>query len=290
MEFKKEYTNKDIQNIINRLNKYEQSFHDTSSILKNIAESIPQYIYWKDTHSVYLGCNTLFANLVGFENPKQLIGKTDYDLDWQSTGHTAESFQKDDKATMAGRIVANKEEILSLPNGKSLITIVSKRPIIDRGMVVGVIGLFTDVTELSQAKERAEISSQAKSEFIANMSHDLRTPISGMLAMTQDLLNTVDQTKSASDDIKSKKNSTVLQYIVETVQHDGQYLMSATDELLHLCNEILEIVHLESGKSTHFCESFDLKEIVEHNVGLLKPTAHHKELHLLYDINSNVPT
>src|SRR5690606_14526700 len=131
MEYKQEYTDEEIQNIIKQLNKYEQSFHDTSSILKSIAESIPQFIFWKDTNSVYLGCNKSFANLVGFESPEQLVGKTDYDLDWQSTGHTAESFRKDDKETMAGRPVTNKEEILSLRTGKSLITIVSKRPIID---------------------------------------------------------------------------------------------------------------------------------------------------------------
>ncbi len=191
---------------------------------------------------------------------------------------------------MAGHLVDNKKEILSLPNGKSLITIVSKRPIVDHGKVVGVIGLFTDITELSQAKKRAEFASKAKSEFIANISHDLRTPITGMLGMMQDMLNTADQAKSSLSDKNTLQDPSTLKKLIETVQRDNNYLMTATEELLQLCNEVLEAVRLESGEVSDNAVSFCLQNIMQHNIELFQPTAHHKKLKLVYEIDQNIPT
>ncbi len=132
---------------------------------------------------------------------------------------------------------------------------------------------------------KAEANSKAKSEFIANMSHDLRTPITGILGMVQDMLNTADSAKESlgQNDSKSLKN------MIETVQRDGYYLIGATDELLQLCNEILEVVQLESGKFEGRIESFDLRCLIKHNVELLQPVARHKKLQLSYSIDASVP-
>ncbi len=56
--------------------------HIMEVFLKNITQSLPQFIFWKDTHSVYLGCNQNYANLVGLCSPDDIVGKTDADLDW----------------------------------------------------------------------------------------------------------------------------------------------------------------------------------------------------------------
>ncbi|NKB46887.1 MAG: PAS domain-containing protein [Legionellales bacterium] len=162
--------------------------------LDKITESLPQYIFWKDRNSVYLGCNKNFSDLVGLSSPEAIVGKTDYDLNWQSTGHTAETFQEGDRKTLAGDVITNQEEILALPNGKKLITIVSKSPIIDEGEAIGIVGYFTDITEVRKAEERerqtiakmVEERMKAKSEeelraaimvITGSIVHDLRTPI-----------------------------------------------------------------------------------------------------------------
>ena len=110
--------------------------------LKNITQSLPNYIFWKDAQSVYLGCNLNFAHLIGLNTPEEIIGKTDKDLNWQPAGHSAEEFQQGDKETLNGHPLTNQEEILALPNGKKLITLVSKLPIIDVIPRTGYCRLF----------------------------------------------------------------------------------------------------------------------------------------------------
>ena len=88
------------------------------------------------------------------------------------------------------------EEYATLQSGETIVQISIKRPLYDEsGEVTGIIGNTVDITylkkieySLHQAKEAAESSNKAKSEFIANMSHDLRTPITGILGLAQELL------------------------------------------------------------------------------------------------------
>ena len=57
----------------------------------------------------------------------------------------------------------------------------NKSPLRDLdGKITGIIGIAQDVTELKEARIAAELANEAKSEFIANMSHDIRTPITGI--------------------------------------------------------------------------------------------------------------
>jgi len=134
--------------------------------LKNITESLPQYVFWKDLNSVYLGCNKNFSKLVGLNSPEEIVGKTDIDLNWQPTGHSAEAFQKGDQATMAGQPITNHEEILALADGKVLITLVSKLPIIDRGKIMGIVGYFTDITDIKQKEKELIKAKQAKQQAL----------------------------------------------------------------------------------------------------------------------------
>ena len=236
----------------------------SSSLFEKIfTRSLPQYIFWKDKKSVYLGCNENFARLVGLKRPEDIIGKTDLDLNWQPTGHSAEEFRRGDQETLNGHPLTNQEEILALPNGKKLITLVSKLPILDdHHRVLGIVGYFSDITPLKkkeralrQAKRQAEAANQAKSVFITNISHDLRTPLTGLLGMAE-----------------------VLQQEVQTAQGKAAAsdLLKAGQVLLNLLNEVIEFSRCESGDLPVQAIKFDLSTAIQNIVELLKPSAQEK--------------
>ena len=236
---------------------------------------MPNYIFWKDAQSVYLGCNLNFACLVGLGTPEEIIGKTDQDLNWQPTGHSAEEFQQGDQETLNGHPLTNREEILALPNGKKLITLVSKLPILDGNQVLGIVGYFTDITslkkkerELRQAKRQAEAANQAKSVFIANISHDLRTPLTGLLGMAE-----------------------VLQQEVQTAQGKAAAadLLKAGAMLLNLLNEVIAFSRCEAGGLPVHEIKFDLLEVTKSIVTLLKPSAQEKNLEFNVSLGNHLP-
>ncbi len=59
--------------------------HIFKVFLKNISQSLPNFIFWKDKESVYLGCNENFAHLVGLSKPEDIVGKSDRDLNWDQS-------------------------------------------------------------------------------------------------------------------------------------------------------------------------------------------------------------
>lgn len=267
----KDKTNTDVMRLIEENEEAKQTAHVNEIFLKNITRVLPQYVFWKDVHSIYLGCNKNYARLVGLESPEEIVGRTDDDLNWQPVGHTSDTFQQGDKDTISGHPITNQEEILALPNGKTIITLVSKLPIIDNGKVIGIVGYFTDITELKnkekeliKAKKQAEAANEAKSAFLTNISHDIRTPLTGMIGMAKILFK----------ELKNKPG-----------KEAARNLLMAGSTLLDLLNEVIEVAKLAAESLPVYDVKFNLKEVINDVIVLEKPCAHEKKLELtvLYD-------
>ena len=106
----------------------------------------------------------------------------------------------------------------------------------------GRVGLRVDVTELHQARARAEAASQAKSEFLSNMSHEIRTPLNGVLGMA-DLL--------AETTLTAQQRT-----MLDTIRESGWGLLS-------LLNDILDLARVESGKMMLEQRPFDLTALLK---------------------------
>jgi len=99
--------------------------------------------------------------------------------------------------------------------------------------------LETLINELSQSKEDADKANLAKSQFLSRMSHELRTPLNAILGFAQ-LLDM---------NVKDKLD--------ETDRDNIYHILKASDHLLDLINEVLDLSKIESGKM-----DFALKEIM----------------------------
>lgn len=146
----------------------------------------------------------------------------------------------------------------------------------DKGTCYGVTGIAIDVTEqkkqeeeLRIAKELAEASNYAKDEFIQNMSHDIRTPLIGIIGMAH-----------------------LLEQEVHKVQEKeyAQMIHNSGEQLLVLLNSILDIVSSSNPKehiiNTH---SFDLYALIKSICELELPTIKMKKLELHLTVDSSVP-
>ncbi len=277
--------------------------------IRIILDDLPGDIYWKNLEGVYQGMNRQGKESLcrmGFlQEIDSLIGKTDHDLFDQKT---ADEFKHNDQAVIQHKRRMIKEETATLPSGQKIVQLTTKSPLLDAsGKVIGIIGTTVDITELKAAKEIAEEASRSKSEFIANMSHDIRTPITGILAMADHILDTANaldtltqeskqllpQNKDVQpNDLLAKayiKQGVALKEMIAGVRQDIPLLSASTCALLNLCNEILEMVRLESGQTIECSEIFDLNVQLQQLMHLLRPVAKNKQLALSCTIDPAVP-
>lgn len=117
---------------------------------------------------------------------------------------------------------------------------------------------------LKDAYQAAERANKAKTEFLTNMSHDIRTPMNAIVGLTA----------IAGANIQHQEK--VLECLGK--------ITTASRHLLGLINEVLDMARIESGRVSLVEEEFNLSELVENLVTLVKPATdehkHNFEVHV----------
>ena len=150
----------------NTLSKEHLVFFNSKEILQIIMDSIPQYIFWKDINSVYMGCNKNFAIFAGLQKPEDIIGKTDFELKWLK--EDADNYTAVDKKIMDSdkpefNIIQKKTD----KNGNNVWMLVSKVPLHDNEQkVIGILGNFYDITEKKKITEELKESEETFKNII----------------------------------------------------------------------------------------------------------------------------
>ncbi len=140
------------QNISNR-RQAEVKLQSVRQMLQHIIDTVPNFVFWKDRDSRFLGCNEAFARLAGLQDPEEIIGKDDYALVWSKF---AEQYQRDDaQVVSSGESRLNIIEPMGTKDGAPGWVETSKVPLRDtRGQIIGVLGVFQDITERVHSEEK----------------------------------------------------------------------------------------------------------------------------------------
>jgi len=143
--------------------KIEQKLRASEDKNRTLLENLPQKIFLKDRSSVYLSCNENLAKDFKIK-AEEIVGKTDYDL---FPKELAEKYRADDKQIIELGWTKDIEEKY-IQEGQEFIVHTVKTPVKDRqGNIIGVLGIFWDITEHKKAEQKLQESEEKYRQVVS---------------------------------------------------------------------------------------------------------------------------
>ncbi len=147
------------------------------------------------------------------------------------------------------------DETLTTLGNQRVWTALAGCSIIMLAMLAIFLGYFRlsrqQMVELDKTRQKAERANQAKSEFLSNMSHDIRTPMNAIVGMTAIATTNIDKPDQVKDYLRK-------------ITFSSRYLLS-------LINDVLDMSKIESGKLTLDMELISLREVMDNIVSIVQP-------------------
>lgn len=218
-----------------------------------------------------LHVNGASSHMLAYE-PDELTGRSVFDF-VHPDGR--EQFKRDLDRLLTSGEHDMVETTFFAHDGRRVIVEGNVNPKIVDGFPVLVRTIFRDITErkqaeveLGQARDAALESARLKSQFLSNVSHEIRTPIHSVAGMLGLLLET---------NLTSEQRDLVMT------------ARSSADSLLTILNNILHVARLESGKLSVAVADFDVVTTVERVVDVMQIAAKEKGLELAVDFDAQLP-
>lgn len=235
-------------------------------VYNNLFEAISQSnaIIEFSTDGTILNLNERFAEMMGY-SVEELIGQKRTLLLTESLSENNDFVWEKIAAGQpySGKFRRRKKD------GKTIWIQASYSPVINlKGEVIKITNISIDITNDILAINSLEALSTQKDNFIANISHELRSPIHAILGFTELLI------EEENNGQKKKQLQSV---------------KTAGDTLLYLVNGILDLSKIEAGLFQFELRDFNLHKTVENVFSILNGKAHQKKLSFTYEIAPNVP-
>ena len=245
---------------------------DQVLFLHSLIEAIPAAVFYKNVEGVYLGCNRMFAEMMGHP-AEAIIGHSLVDL---IPPERAAKFIESDQRVFQSREPHAIDFVKVWGEDQESHIRTYKAPF-DRadGSLGGLIGIMLDLSadtrreeDLRQAKLAAEQASRAKSAFVANMSHEIRTPMNAILGLNYLL----DQT--ALSEVQRD-------YVAKT--------RLSAQSLLGILNDILDFSKVEADRLELETIPFRIDELMKTLGTIVSAGAREKEIEVLFHIAPGTP-
>jgi PAS domain S-box-containing protein len=222
----------------------EEALRASQKMIEEIINTIPVRVFWKDRNLIYLGCNSIFARDAGFADPKEVIGKDDFQMGWREQ---AELYRADDRQVIeSGCSKLLIEEPQTTSEGNTITLLTSKIPLLDsNGEIGGVIGTYFDISDRKRAEEE-------KARLVGQLQQAMKLKAVGLLAggVAHDFNNLLTVITGYSELLLQKiGKESPMHAEVEEIKRAGERAASLTQQLLAFSRrQVIEpkVVNLDS--------------------------------------------
>ena len=256
---------------ITEYKKAEKELKESEERFRQLADSMPQLVWTTDSMGNVDYCNKRFQELKG------LYQKSDGYWDWIQVLHPDDR----DRSVLAWQTAVQSgsayqiEHRVQRTDGHFRWSLTRARPFQnDAGNIVKWYGTTTDIDDLKQfekaladAKEVAEEANRAKSDFLANISHEIRTPITVF--------------KSAIEFLSESNNNSRDIQVLNLADQSAHRLSILVDELLDLAK-------IEASQMDLIEELFDIRDCIKESVTMMSPQAKKKNLQLEMKVSPKI--
>jgi PAS domain S-box-containing protein len=242
----------------------ERSLAEKADRYRSLFAYIPNGVFSLDLEGHLTEANSALQELTGRSRPEML------DIDYH------ELFHRDDIAAAERAFSAVKERVPQTLEVR-LVTLegdireikLSAVPVVVFDQVVGVHGMIEDVTEANGMHRELEAANTAKTLFLANVSHEVRTPLTMIIGATEILVET---------DLDAGQGQ-----LADMVNRNSQ-------RLLRLVNDILDFSRLEAGKISLLAAPFRPAEVLDELLEWAQPRAVAEGVALSATLDAALPT
>jgi len=266
-----------IKDILTGKNKTDSTLTDVINYYNEIILYMPGNVYWLDNNCLTIGCNQNVLDMFGLTSIEQFFGLSFEDMadigKWDK--NQAEFFKKDTIDVLTTGTAKRNVEEPPIPgsNGEMIYFLTTRVPLFDsQGNVIGVVGISTDITQrkkmeqdLLAAKEKAEAASRAKTEFLGSISHDMKTPLVGIV--------------SSADIIAYDQN------MPEKARYFSTVISDSGKQLESFFTGCLDLSKMEMEEWASQTSVFSIKKLLDDVRSIYQPKAmsSHLDLQVAYD-------
>ncbi|MDA3879937.1 MAG: PAS domain-containing protein [Prolixibacteraceae bacterium] len=228
---------------------------DYSKINEIISDNVSELIFIKDTTCSYVTMNKLYAEFLGIENLNDATGKNDFDF--FDNEIAKKYFTAEQKLLFDGEIHSDRIISTAETEDCNIIRIPIKN---EKNVIKGIIGISNPIKA---------IKNESIEQLIAKLGHDIRTPMNGIIGMTE---------------ILSMENLTNDQFkMVNIVRNSG-------DKLLSIIDDVLAISRINISKDTSEHKSFDIVNLISSISDSLRINFKTQQNIINFKADQNIPT
>lgn len=242
-------------------------------LLQTVLDLIPDSIFAKDKDKKFILSNKKHFRSLGCETLEDILGKSDADF---FPEELAREFEAVDEEIIHSKapLVVREEQGIEPTTGEENYILVSKASLAEE-FGGGLAGIARNITQLKlailaaeKAREEAEKANRTKNEFLSRMSHEVRTPLNGIMGISR-LLMYMDSAVNTKEQL--------------------QVIYDNAEALHSIISDMLDLTNIEAGNTRVNLRSFSLKSLISESINIIFVDKNDISLRTQTLIAENVP-